>query len=219
MIGHGSPRTSRGILASTASAAAARCGWWFALMLSLALAPRGLSAAEMRVRLAWGGGAERLWSGTVSLSPQGTISQPRPLGIEADEPGSMWLQGGRLMTRQRTARAYDGVDLLLSAPLDSKLLVQLTAAGAAGQPIQVEIPLASLSGEFYERELDAQGNRPALLRLDGSSPLPAFYPDSLVACRQRTVPRGQHHFGQRTQETDNQEWPLPGKKRRQIALE
>ena len=53
-------------------------------MLSLALAPRGLSAAEMRVRLAWGGGGERLWSGTISLSPEGTVAHSRPLGIEAE---------------------------------------------------------------------------------------------------------------------------------------
>ena len=42
----------------------------------------------LRVRIAWGGGAERLWEGTIAVS-QGAISEPRPLGIEADEPGSM----------------------------------------------------------------------------------------------------------------------------------
>ena len=50
----------------------------------------------MRVRIAWGGGAERLWEGTIAVS-QGTLSEPRPLGIEADEPGSMWLEDGRLV--------------------------------------------------------------------------------------------------------------------------
>ena len=185
MTGQGSPTTSRGLFASNASAhaveqqrcradgRASRRGRWSALLLFLALAPQGLSAAEMRVRLAWGGGDERLWNATVSLDGEGTVSQPRPLGIEADEPGSMWIEGRRLMIRQRTARAYDGVDLLLSAPLDSKLLVQLTAASvptadrAAEKPIQLEIPLAGLSGEFYERELDAHGNRLLARRAPG----------------------------------------------------
>ena len=67
MVGQGSPRTSRGQRAPTASATVARCGWRFALLLCFALAPRGLPAAEMQVRLAWGGGEERLWSGTISL--------------------------------------------------------------------------------------------------------------------------------------------------------
>ena len=60
--------------------------------------------------MAWGGGAERLWEGTIALS-QGMLSEPQPLGIEADEPGSMWLEDGQLIIRQRTPRAYDGVDL------------------------------------------------------------------------------------------------------------
>ena len=48
-----------------------------------------------------GGGAERRWEGTIAVS-RGTLSEPRPLGIEADEPGSMWLEDGRLAIRQRT---------------------------------------------------------------------------------------------------------------------
>jgi hypothetical protein len=147
-------------------------------MLALALAPRGLPGAEMQVRLAWGGGNERLWSGTVALSGEGILSQPRPLGIEADEPGSMWLEHGRLMIRQRTARAYDGVDLLVSTPsLDSKLVVQLTAAD---QPIQVEISLADLAGEFFEKDLDAQGNRLLVRRTPGDILRVSFPRDLLV---------------------------------------
>jgi hypothetical protein len=185
MVGHGSPRASQGQFALTALGMVARAGWGVALLASLALAPRGLLAAEMRVRLAWGGGDERLWSGTISLSGEGTLAQPRPLGIEADEPGSMWLERGRLMIRQRSPRTYDGVDLLVSTPVDSafgdsKLLVQLSAAHPpvagtaslssaprADRPIQFEIPLAGLSDEFYERQLDAQGNRLLVRRTPG----------------------------------------------------
>ena len=79
------------------------------------------------VRVAWGGGSEKLWEGSIAVS-RGTISQPRPLGIEADEPGSMWLEDGRLMIRQRSPRGYDGVDIIVTAPADAKLIVQLTSA-------------------------------------------------------------------------------------------
>ena len=57
-----------------------------------------------------------LFVAAAPLSPQ--ISQPRPLGIEADEPGSMWLEEGRLLVRQRSPRAYDGVDIIVTAPAD-----------------------------------------------------------------------------------------------------
>ena len=90
--------------------------------------PSPTQTKRMMVRVAWGGGSEKLWEGSIAVS-RGTISQPRPLGIEADEPGSMWLEDGRLLIRQRSPRAYDGVDIIVTAPADAKLIVQLTAAG------------------------------------------------------------------------------------------
>ncbi|MGA2621526.1 MAG: family 10 glycosylhydrolase [Thermoguttaceae bacterium] len=120
----------------------------------------------MQVRVAWGGGSERLWEGTIAVS-QGTLSEPHPLGIEADEPGSMWLDEGRLMVRQRTARAYDGVDLLVAAPPEAKLLVQLTAADDAQRGGQIEVPLADLANDFHNLQLDGRGNRLLVRRTPG----------------------------------------------------
>ncbi|MDP1340591.1 hypothetical protein, partial [Klebsiella variicola] len=45
------------------------------------------------LRIAWGGGAEAQWQGFLAVT-EGALSDPRPLGIEADEPGSMWLERG-----------------------------------------------------------------------------------------------------------------------------
>ena len=87
----------------------------------------------MQVRIAWGGGPERLWEGTIAVS-RGALAHPHLLGIEADEPGSMWLEDGRLVVRQRSPRSYDGVDVTVDAPLDAKLLVKLTAADGGEQP-------------------------------------------------------------------------------------
>ena len=88
---------------------------------------------QVRVRIAWGGGAGRLWSGTIAVS-DGAVSEPQPLGIEADEPGSMWIEpdppGTKLVIRQKSPRTYDGVDLLVSAPPTAKLLLRLSPADA-----------------------------------------------------------------------------------------
>ena len=111
----------------------------------------------LMVRVAWGGGREKLWEGSVAVS-SGAISQPRPLGIEADEPGSMWLENGRLLILQRSPRAYDGVDFFVTAPADAKLVVQLTAAGNSQRGSQIEIPLADISSEFRNLSLDNQEN-------------------------------------------------------------
>ena len=64
----------------------------------------------MRIRIEWGGGVAQKWEGTVSVN-RGSLAEPNALGIEADEPGSTWLQDGALMIRQRSARTYDGIDL------------------------------------------------------------------------------------------------------------
>jgi hypothetical protein len=43
----------------------------------------------LQVRVAWGGGTERIWQGRISLI-SGTIADPRLLGVEADESGTIW---------------------------------------------------------------------------------------------------------------------------------
>jgi len=163
--------------------AAGRWGWWFALFVWLATVPRGLAAADetMRLRIEWGGGEQR-WAGTVALS-QGTLLQARPLGIEADVPGSIWIDQGRLTIHQRSARMYDGVDLLVRAPLEARLLIELlqwTAAGDPPQPKQIAIPLAELVGQLHNEALDARGNRLLVRRAPGDRLRVRFLRDLLV---------------------------------------
>jgi hypothetical protein len=134
---------------------------------------------SMRIRIAWGGGAERLWEGTIAVS-EGMLSEPRPLGIEADEPGSMWLEDGRLMVRQRSCRSYDGVDVLVSAPAGAKLRVKLTAADDAQHPPQIEVPLGELSNEFRNLQLDGRDNRLLVRRTPGDQLRVSMAQKSLV---------------------------------------
>jgi hypothetical protein len=156
--------------------------------LLLLLSSISYAVEPIMVRIAWGGGAEKLWDGSIAVS-QGTISQPRPLGIEADEPGSMWIEGGRLSIRQRSPRAYDGVDLIVTAPTDAKLIVQLAATGERvpgdaqrGPPI--EVPLTDISSEFRNLPLDDRENRLLVRRAPGdlllvhmTNPSMVFYPE------------------------------------------
>ena len=139
-----------------------------AALIFLVVSAVSYGADTLRVRVEWGGGTERLWEGTISLS-EGTLAEPRPLGLEADEPGSMWMEAGQLMIRQRTVRAYDGVDLLVSAPRDAKLLVQLTATDDRPRGPQIEVPLADLTGELRNLPLDGKENRLVVRRTPGDS--------------------------------------------------
>ncbi|MGO8691385.1 MAG: family 10 glycosylhydrolase [Thermoguttaceae bacterium] len=195
MAGQGRPRASRSQHAAADRLPAACWALAIALVAWWPAEPAGAqgeappkddapatATTTMRIRIAWGGGAERRWEGTIAVS-RGTLSEPRPLGIEADEPGSMWLEDGRLAIRQRSARDNDGVDVLVTAPPDAKLLVNLTAADDArrGPPVAIPpIPLGDLSGEFINLPLDARENRLRVRRTPGDQLRVRVAGDSLV---------------------------------------
>ncbi len=167
--------------ARTVAARLVHCAAIALLVLSAARA----AADGLRLRIAWGGGAECTWQGTISVS-DGSISEPQPLGAEADEPGSMWLDGNphgdqaALVVQQRSSRRYDGVDVLASAAPSAKLIVHLSAADQRDRPATVEIPLADLTGEFIKKDLDNQGNRVLVMRAPGDSLRVRFTRENLV---------------------------------------
>jgi hypothetical protein len=131
-----------------------------ACALGLLLASGNLSAADLdvRLRLAWGGGAAQAWQGTIRVS-EGTLSDPIALRMEADTPGSMLLvDSATLEIFPRTPRSYDGVDLRVQAPADAHLIVNLQ--GPQGEPLDpIEVPLARVLGAFQKFDLDEHGNR------------------------------------------------------------
>jgi hypothetical protein len=136
-------------------------------MAAGAMAAREGRAAEvaLRLRIAWGGGAERTWQGAIALS-EGTLSELKPLGIEADEPGSIWLDGKQIRIRQPSVRAYDGVDVLVTAQLDARLTIWL-ASEQADTAKTVEMALRDLVGRSHNSTLDDVGNRLSVVRAPG----------------------------------------------------
>jgi hypothetical protein len=133
---------------------------------------------SLQIRIAWGGGADRQWSGAIALT-EGQLGLHRPLGVEADEPGSIWADGNRVEIRQRSTREYDGVDLFVEAPLGAKLFVSL-AADARSPPVNHEIVLSELLGKPISRTLDDHGNRLLVRRAPGDMLRVRCPRDSLV---------------------------------------
>ena len=137
------------------------------------------------MRIAWGGGADRVWQGTISVS-DGSLSEPQPLGIEADEPGSMWLDGDRA----RPAECSSSNSAARAATTASTCWCRRRRRRSCScnsrpptspiAPATIEIPLADLSGEFVNKELDNRGNRLLVMRTPGDSLRVRFARDSLV---------------------------------------
>src|SRR5688572_13828676 len=110
MFGHGRPTTTRPLFFTRTRMALCMRAWLVCAAFVLSATAHGQTS--MQLRIAWGGGAPQLWSGTVALS-EGRLVLHRPLGIEADEPGSIWVEENRLQIRQRSPREYDGVDVFV----------------------------------------------------------------------------------------------------------
>ena len=133
----------------------------------------------MRLRIAWGGGAERQWQATIRVAG-GELRDPQALGVEADEPGSFWIENGELRMRCRSPRAYDGVDVTISGDVTARLSVTLQSANAPGDATPVDVPLTELVNGSFAALLDKHGNRMQVTRTPGDKLRVKLDRDALV---------------------------------------
>jgi hypothetical protein len=118
------------------------------------------------LRLAWGGGDACAWQGIIELTA-GTLTDVKPLGLEADSPGSLHLINDQtLRIFPRAPRTYDGCDVHVVAPDDAVLRVKLSPAGLPVGEV-IELPLEKLKQGFHSLNLDQQRNRLLVQRSPG----------------------------------------------------
>ncbi|MCS7304443.1 MAG: family 10 glycosylhydrolase [Thermoguttaceae bacterium] len=125
------------------------------------------------VRIAWGGGPEQLWTGRIWVHP-GTLTDPQPLGLEADEPGTFWIEQGQLYLACRTPRSFDGVDVWVEGGKEAKLGIELKPAGVTSNTSPPEgktfhVALSRLLSEDFSAELDTEGTLLLVRRRPGDS--------------------------------------------------
>lgn len=128
----------------------------------------GGAELDLQLRVTWGG-ARRMWQGAIQVS-QGTIAQPRSLGIEADAPPALELAGGVLRFWPPCPTSFDGWDLHVTAPEDAKLIIELSADRQAGSLKRLEVPLADFVTQqdfAFESPLDEGESRVLVCRAPG----------------------------------------------------
>lgn len=133
---------------NTRACRVARLACTFCLALLFAAGDsQAADAPAVRLRLEWGGGNAEVWGGVFELS-QGRFAKPLSLGLEADEPGTLWLDEGALWLQRRTPRVFDGFDVTVVAPPTAMLRLTFQAAGGnpAREPIEVRV------GDLYSRQ-------------------------------------------------------------------
>lgn len=178
MIGQGSPTGERRWPAGAARALSAGIVSTLAVLSWCVAAPSAGAEREASVRVEWGGGETRLWNGSIAID-HGRLSAITPLGIEADEVASLWIAEGQVQIRQRSARAYDGVDLVVQAEPDAKLVISLTSQ-SGDPPGAFEVALAELIDSPRNLPLDQTGSRLLVRRTPGDLLRVRLDRDSLV---------------------------------------
>jgi hypothetical protein len=193
MVGHGSPSSASAhappiwLAARLAVRLFRKPAHLLQFCLTILIAAVGvgqLRAADgdptVHVRVAWGStDRPHQWQGTITAS-RGTLTMARPLGIEADEPGSMWDADGGVRIRQRSVRWNDGIDIDVCAPLDAVLTVELRDMADPNAAASVtEAPLNEIIAKPFNKELD-KGSRLLLRRVPGDLLRVAPRRDNLV---------------------------------------
>ena len=144
---------------------------WILLLLACSLCSAELVRAaetQARLRFAWGGGARTAWETTVSIE-QGSFSDLVSLGIEADEPGSMWIDKiGQVQVQQRSGRTYDAFDVTVTAAdPNAKLSITLKNRADDSKTISLSHTLQEILQGLAGSPLDENGNRLLIKRAPG----------------------------------------------------
>ncbi len=204
MVGQGSPSIAHAPALSIAAVRRSRCArrksrtsWCLKLIAVLALAiccRRAAAEPSLQLRIEWGHldgpkstDAARQWRGEISID-RGQVSLVRSLGIEADEPGSVSIDNGRLEIHPRSARTSDGLDVLVTAPLEAVLSVELRdLQNPNAGPVTTTVPLLDLISKPQKKDLDKSGNRVLIRRAPGDLLRVNVHRDQLVFSPSETL--------------------------------
>jgi hypothetical protein len=153
----------------------------------LSCSPASSEDVDVRLWVAWGGGAARRWAGEIRVDR--AQSQPlvascirefEPVGLSPDEPGSMYVDGDAIVLVPGTPRTYDGVRFRVTAASTAEVSILLTADRPAEADQRIQIPLGKLLSDAHTSVLDERGNRLLVRRDPGDELRVRFERDSLV---------------------------------------
>lgn len=157
-------------------------GAWCVAAVAVRAEADGGDRLSLRVRIEWGGGEAKRWTASAQVQcgkDEGKCSAASPLGVEADEPGSMGIAEDRWFVEPRSPRLYDGVDLTVEGHPLSELVLDFLDV-KTGTPTRHKIPFEQLLDGDYHAPLDETGNRLAVRRAPDDKLRVEFDRSSLV---------------------------------------
>ncbi|MDA1048883.1 MAG: family 10 glycosylhydrolase [Planctomycetota bacterium] len=124
---------------------------------------------DLRLRITWGEVTQRHWNGLLQLS-DGTFSEIRRLGLEANAPTAVTNLGGSLRIWQPSPVFFDGIDVRVLASDTATLTIVLQPDRNTNEEETVTLSLADFAGNLKHSttsRLDDQQNRLTVRRAPG----------------------------------------------------
>ena len=119
----------------------------------------------LTVRITWGGGQPRAWTGRIAVVNAADASAPaepvgwRTLSLEPDAAAFVHEQSHALEVHQPRPVTNDGVEIVVRDLPGRRLVAALRPAGSSSAPIAIDVPLTDLLGKPVSEPLDDAGNR------------------------------------------------------------
>lgn len=142
-----------------------------------AAAPRERAAAArpVTIRITWGGGRARAWSGTIRLDrPAGATAAAEPLEWrslcgEVDAAAAAHAAGPTIFVHEPRPCGLNGVDLVVPQWAGSRLVVRLAATGDETAAVSFDAAIADVLVAVRQQPLDRDGNRLVLKAAPGDA--------------------------------------------------
>ena len=145
---------------------------------TLLAAPNGPNEHEVRLRIAWGGEHANAWSGSITLN-EGEFSDLQLIGLEADAPGSIWIEGNVIRVDSIRPRRFDGIDVTAKGGAAARLSIDMRA-GPEGPPATASVALTEIEAGAIRHPLDQAGSALVIHRVAGDAVRIETDRDSLI---------------------------------------
>ena len=142
------------------------------------------------IRVQWGGGKPRAWTGAIAVTTAGAAAVPewRTLCTEPDAAALLHDSGTEITVHQPRPIAADGVELSIAEWRTARLRVRLAAASGGQPETVVEVAVADVLAAAVQQQLDGDGNRLTIRQATGD-PLRVVIADPEAAAGRAAVRR------------------------------
>lgn len=180
MVGHGSPQKAPRPTASdriqrylAKLICQSRIRFAFCALVSLGLCqfvdPVKAEELDLRLRITWGEATQHHWNGILQLS-DGSFSEIRRLGFEANAPTSVVNRGSSLTIWQPAPVVFDGIDVRVNASDTATLTIVLQRDRKPEDEETVILNLADFAANLKHTAsslIDSENNRLTVRRAPG----------------------------------------------------